>query len=306
MSQILQFFSPKLVNNDLVVPNPRIKEMRKLCYTYLFIIIMYCMTLPLYVVPFLKPGHVHYVPWSLFLLIPMYCLMVATQLWIIRFWKRLEPLRFAAAAGDFHLRADVQPQPDLTALRLPFLLQSTTQVEYRMTRIAALVLLIFLPIFIFLMLFVGPFEFSLLLSIVCGLVFGVGFIVLLLFLIARTANKSKVEFFVDGVGYRDANKMHFLFWRDIRLFACYADSGSAKRNSHVIYELASNTHVVRWTSPHQPSTWWGLFDWLLLPKEINNDELQPLLASIVARTGLTLYDLSKGQSKADLVPEQSL
>jgi hypothetical protein len=89
-----------------------------------------------------------------------------------------------------------------------------------------------------------------------------------------------------------------MFWHEVRLFACYPETGSWENSDVIIYEVASHSFVLQWTR-RRNKRWYS-------QGGLNADQHQALCALIAAKTGLPLYDLSKGQllQQADAQPGQ--
>ncbi len=82
-------------------------------------------------------------------------------------------------------------------------------------------------------------------------------------------------------------------WHEARLFACYPRSDLWHTRVSMVYELSSATDVVSWSwvqrrvpLSNQPLPLVSLAE--------HHAQVQALCDLVVARTGLPLYDLSKG------------
>jgi hypothetical protein len=236
-----------------------------------------------------------------FLLVVSYTLIIIMNMTQIRFWKRLEQRRQAAAKADHSLLAAEQPGPDATALPLPttvgqrpkwvtFLLLPGIMLLIML--IAVIAFVVFLPHLVpplphhralphnFLFIVVGISVIFILLY--CGLIFGI--------LNAKVRQQLTVtEHGLIMVGLLP--KVHSVSWQEARLFAIDGIYGAKKYPYPSIYELSRANDVIRWSWMRRNSARALFFAQPTLPAEEYEKQMQALLSLIAARTGLPLYDL---------------
>lgn len=111
------------------------------------------------------------------------------------------------------------------------------------------------------------------------------------------APRQRVIATQDGlIGYRGL-RLSYIPWQDARLFAAIAEE-----HGMLVYELASRTSIIRWSSKPAwsygdtyPGNVIGIAPLGLMQAEHSEEEycyqIQQLTAMVAARTGLPLYDL---------------
>lgn len=209
-----------------------------------------------------------------------------------RYWKRIEKLRFAAAAGDRSLLAVEQPRPNPEALSLPCTIKIRPGTRGILLSIGAMLVitLVFSVASAWLsdsLLFISPDRFHIFLVAFAAM--GVVILVLLPVLFLSPAAQQKTEVTEQGLCTRFGSQKGILKWEDARLFAMY-DSLGIQKNSSIVFELSSAKDIARWT-------------WILRPNRLHTNlvptipfdeyqaQMQALNSLIVAHTGLPLIDL---------------
>ncbi len=217
-------------------------------------------------------------------------LYIGIALWVIPSGKRLEQRRQAAASGDISLLAVEQPLPDVHALSLPF----TIELQ-RSDRPLAFVIITSLLINIFG--FVTSYFFlhlasSSILFIVSGIL--TTCILGLLIVFFHFRGRERINISEDGLAVSGIHsKNRYISWKDARLFAIDGLVGSKKYPYPypVLFEVSSTHEVIHWTwlRPGVPPL--NYLRRAAFPPEEYNQQMQALLSLIVAKTGLSLYDL---------------
>lgn len=209
---------------------------------------------------------------------------------IERAWKRIERLRFSAAAGNECLRALDQPRSDAEALQIPM------TITLRMARLFALFVALAFFVVMILVLFVedlvNPVGRTLLagwpvniivLIVLAGSTWGI----YLLYMRRRT----RIEVSANGIRvYQNKHLDARVSWQDARLFACYAAPAVRRTNAELTYELSSGSSLVRWSCAQRAGSPWQIWT-ATNPFEEHRAQMRALAELITARTGLTLYDL---------------
>jgi hypothetical protein len=111
--------------------------------------------------------------------------------------------------------------------------------------------------------------------------------------------RRPIEVTQQGIWAREesSNKAFFMFWDEVRLFACYPDPNPLHDSLNIVYELSSARHTVYWTRGQRQGPFTALTGFLI-PLEEHNAQMQALCSIVVVNTGLPLYDLGKG-SRSD-------
>lgn len=232
------------------------------------------------------------ISWYILLLPCFWLFNIVFYSMLIRYWKYIEPYRFAAVLGNDRLLADEQPQPDSDALPMPVTIRISPIVERRFF-LGYLLLLTFLitgfiSLVSILSLFVSlPWLWVLLIVICVDILF-----VSLAFLTTRI--RRSIEVSQDGIRFQASSRGYiFMIWHEARLFACYPEPGPWRNSPTMVYELSSASHVLCWTWTQRKSLFGGL------GREYSSFEeytaqMKALCSLVIAKTGLQLYDLSKG------------
>lgn len=205
------------------------------------------------------------------------------------YWKHIEAQRFSAAQQDQHLLADEQPQPNANALQVPILILTHQIVDFRFRTGYVLVMGLLFAIYAYFFL-PSFFPFSWLWSLMGG-VLAWGLVLLIFVLITRVHYRIEVT----GAGIK--TRTHggsMVFWHEMRLFACYPEPGPWRNSPALIYELSSASHVIRWQWVRRKSWLYALGGKPAPGFEEHNAQMQALCALAAGKTGLPLYDLSKG------------
>jgi MFS family permease len=236
-----------------------------------------------------------------FLIVMSSILTIIINMKQIRFWKRLEQRRQAAAKADHSLLAAEQPVPDAIALPLPTTIGQRPKwvtfllipgIMLLIMLIAVIAFVVFLPHLLpplphhralphnFLFIVVG--ISAILIFLYCGLIFGI--------LYAKVRQQLTVtEHGLIMVGLLP--KVHSVSWQEARLFAINGMYGAKKYPYPSIYELSSANDVIRWSWMRRNSARALFFAQPTLPTEEYEKQMQALLSLIAARSGLPLYDL---------------
>ncbi len=202
-----------------------------------------------------------------------------------RYWQRIEALRFAALAENRQLLADEQPLPDARAITLP-----VTITMHSTARSALTNLLVFLAImgsYLFYSLFVLQQTW---LSSLPYLVLASVLIVVFIFWRIRSTFLITPE----GVRIPAPGGYSWVSWDEMRLFACYRSQENLKNSTVLTYEISTAGAIIRWTWLQRPATFWST-QVPTLPFIEHTAQMRTVAQYIVAKTGLPLYDLSKGQ-----------
>ncbi len=227
--------------------------------------------------------------------------IIVMNITLMRFWKRLEERRQAAARGDQSLLAADQPVPNASALQLPITIGQRPKwttfllfpgIALMTMLILGFVFIAFLPHLLpslpnhrplphsFIFIVVGIFVATTLLY--CCLLFGI--------LYAKV--RQQVTVTEDGlikVGL--LHKVHNVSWKEARLFAINGIYGAKKYQYPSIFELSSANDIVRWGWMRR-NTWRVMFFAKpTISSEEYDKQMQALLSLIAGRTGLPLYDL---------------
>ena len=235
-----------------------------------------------------------------------------TSIFQRRYWKKIERRRLAAAGGDPSLLANEQPIANLASLQLP------CKIEVRMGNGAILLLigmslafaLLFSAIYSWAndgFLFISPDRLHNFLELFAITGTSMVIVQLLLFLSPIGLGRQNVEATEQGLRVRYGGKRSAMRWEEIRLFALYSTFGTQKTGASLTYELSSVTDIARWTRLLHPN-----FLHVQMVPTVSFEEytwqMQALNALIVARTGLSLYDLRKepGTGMSDHLPDTSM
>jgi hypothetical protein len=220
-----------------------------------------------------------------------------------RYWKRIEPRRFAAARGEYTLLATEQLWPEESSMLLPPVIVLRRSREYFL-RVAAMLLAYAILVASFftgwLTLDKGMTLFPsnpLLVFVVTFLAFGLFSLCILFALSFSSSGQQQITVTEGGVTGHDSNQTHTVMWQEARLFAMYNTLGAEKNGAAVTYELSSARDIVRWTWVLRKTYWVGLES--AISHDEYNRQMQALLSLVVARTGLPLYDLREDLPKGE-------
>ncbi|MEO6893375.1 MAG: hypothetical protein ABI324_30690 [Ktedonobacteraceae bacterium] len=232
----------------------------------------------------------------------------------LRFLRRLDRLRFAAAHGEPWLLANSQPVPDIHALHLPMTI--VLRPSRRLLLWAGLMLLLLFDIPLALLTWPDlSSHFSIALFwwrlIVTTVIMG-GVIAFLLAVAWRARRVIEVtqegirSSSIKGFGMNMAAS-EWLFWPEARLFACYPAPGSRQGRPMIVYELSSASRNVRWTWVQRKKTLRDLEEPVIAFEE-HRAQMQALSALVAAKTGLALYDLgqAEGMRLEDILSELNI
>ncbi len=212
----------------------------------------------------------------------------------IHYWKRIDAWRFAAALEEKCLLADEQPAPDTEALPIPLAISMSPLIERRISIGYGLVAISLFTFDIYMSLalfwpFPLPWFRAVLIAMLVGGLFTLCFLLL-------TLVRSPIEVSQEGIRFRTRERIDtFMPWHEARLFACYPEPGPWNDSPARIYELSSVSHVVSWTWM-QRKTPLHFIAGPALPFEKHHAQMRALCSLVTAKTGLPLYDLSKGQT----------
>jgi MFS family permease len=204
-----------------------------------------------------------------------------------RYWQRIETLRFAALTEDQPLLAGEQPSPDGNALPLPASL--TTRIN--LGSLLANVLLFPALLGGYVLLSHVAFGQSWL-SELPYLILMLVFVLVVVFILSRI--RSTILVTADGVRIPGDGGHTWVSWHEMRLFACYRTQESLKSCAALTYELSTPNAIIRWTWLQRPGIPWNS-QRPMLPFAEHTAQMKALAQYIIARTGLPLQDLSKGQ-----------
>jgi MFS family permease len=210
-----------------------------------------------------------------------------------RYWKRIESWRFVASLGNERLLADEQPEPRAAALPVSTAIKIRQLVERRLYigflfffvwYIAALSFFACITLFATFSLW----PWALLIAVLIGGLFALG-----MFFLLRIHHSMEIT--EDGIRVRSTpgGFTTLIFWHEMRLFACYPEPGARNGDGAMVYELSSGSQVVYWTWMRKKN----LLNTIMgpsMPLEEHHLQMQALCSLISAKTGLPLYDLSKG------------
>jgi len=213
-----------------------------------------------------------------------------------RYWKRIEQRRFAAARGEYTLLAVEQPWPQEAPMLLSpvIVLRRSREFFLLLTAlVSALALLMALY-------FTGALILYNDLSLFSSNPFLVFFVLFLFFALiplavvfAQRSSGQEITATEGGLTAYDGHETHKVMWQEAQLFAMYNALGAEKNGAAVTYELSSARDIVRWTWVLRKTYWVGLEP--TIPHDEYNWQMRALLSLVAARTGLTLYDLRKGE-----------
>lgn len=218
---------------------------------------------------------------------------------LIRKWKHIEALRLAAVLGDQRLLADEQPHPNLETLQIP--VQIVMRPSRRFLFVVSLIVIV-LATMIFLLSesldhLLDPFPWLWFLSLIAvsAIVIGAMFAVQWRHRWLVEATQEGIGSQVRGLGMaksRDA----LILWPEAHLFACYPKPGLWNNSPVIIYELSSATHVVLWAWVQTKASLKAREE-PVVPFEEHHAQIRALCELVAAKTGLPLYDLSRGQER---------
>lgn len=235
------------------------------------------------------------IDWFLPLLFLFWGLILIRGVVRLRFLRRVEVHRFAAAMGERPWLATLLPP----SIHSPLTLPPTMALRSKKTSICFGCILVFIALApdigylaphwlsevaqmlhersstgllseaLLVVLFLGP----------CVLVMS------FLFFFRTSVSVTETSLKIPGMGE--------ISWQEAHLFACYhVPSLIFGRRSAIWYELSSPDTVLIWqyiTDPQSPLTTWKPS----LPPEDYRQQMQALCHLVVARTGLPLYDLTQ-------------
>ncbi|MBA2286061.1 MAG: hypothetical protein H0W02_11295 [Ktedonobacteraceae bacterium] len=309
------FVQPNLPH-PVIAPHPRMVELRRNSLA--------CLGIAFFGFAYLVFDELtrHVFPWVALLVALIFLLGSGQLIVVIRRYQRIERLRLAAALGDRRLLADRQPQPRLDVLPLPMETALRSPHPPRlMLFIACLVLPGSLVVGLTRGITVSP---ETLLSLwpwllLLALVYGVQLAFILpgmraqrWWLAVTPANiRSQITSMQAEVpswwrkgmlanmqqqiihSGRWTQRVQEVAWHEARLFACYPRPNLWRTHVSMVYELSSATDVVSWSwvqrrvpLSNQPLP--------LVSFAEHHTQVQALCDLVAARTGLPLYDLSKG------------
>ncbi len=297
MSLFIRLVAAPKPPHDLISPNPRLAMVRFgraacLLMTALFFA-LFLLLITLSIVNDIVTSGSGPFPWSPLFLILTFLLNTGFMSLQIHYWNRIEPWRFATALGDKRLLADEQPQPNAEALPIPMTIKTNQLIERRIFIGYLLVSIFLLTLYLYILLMPLSYEsflWPLLIAVLVGGVFILGWV-----LIVRP--RWSIEVSQEGLRFRTPNSATyvFMFWHEARLFACYPEPGPWNDSPAMIYELSSGSQVVYWTWMQRKNPL-DVITRPALPFEEHSAQMRALSELVVAKTGLPLYDLSKGQT----------
>ncbi len=282
--------------HDLISPNPRLAMMHfvRACFllmTALFFVLFLLLT-TFYIISDSFPFAPDRLPWGFFYFLLFLLYSIGFMFLRIHYWKRIEGWRFATALGDKRLLADEQPQPNAEILTIPVTIKTNQLIERRISIEYLLVSIFLLTLYIYMsltLLIHVSFFWSLLIAILVGglLTLGCAF---------GAHIRWSIEVSQEGLRFRTHERNYaFMFWHEARLFACYPEPGPWNDSPAMIYELSSASQVVYWTWMQRKNPL-DVITRPALPFEEHSAQMRALSELVVAKTGLPLYDLSKGQA----------
>ncbi len=215
----------------------------------------------------------------------------------VRFWKRLEQRRQAAALGEQTLLAAEQPAPDVNALTLP------TTIEHRPNWAVLLalpgILMVLTIIFVLVIINLlpqmlpphrpvpsfAPFIIVVVTIFVMLLISG------LLLVVMYYRVRQQITVTQDGILMFGFRKIHALRWDEVRLFAIIGLYGAKKYTQPFFFELSNANEVIRWNWIRKNTRKLIFFAKPTIPQDDYDRQMQALNSLIAAKTGLPLYDL---------------
>jgi len=305
MSLFTRLFASSSPSNPLIVTHPRLSELRSKRFMLWFESIFCTVMGGVWAYLSVASGIVS------FLLPALLCVLLLPGLIGFYFvqehwWKRIEALRLAAVQEDRSLLADVQPEPNADALRVP------VKVTMRFSRRTLLISGLFLSLIVVVLadaaaLFAAwgfyvhlppylshPYEFPWPLVISLTVIMG-GIMALAPFLLWHFRSMVEVRpegirSWAKGLGMSES-EVRSMPWHEARLFVCYPKPGFWNNGSVTIYELSSANRIVLWNWVHHPRGFMAP----TIPLGEHQAQMRALCGLVAAKTGLPLYDLSKGQ-----------
>lgn len=275
-----------LANDHLhIATNPRISSLRRMLFINILILVFVC-GFGLLEINNIYPDRTFFAGWKLLivgLLVLLYSLRRYAQL---RFLKRIEHRRNAAANEEKHWLATSQPTFKQSAFTVPLILSMRLKLMHICFWLGLVCVGLFPemsnPVSISAQGFQTLNYFNLVIdSIILSIIIVVG--------IALLATRYTVMATDSRLNSPDGK---IIDWQDFRLFTYYKIPGLLGRKEVVTYELAGPYQVVSWNfllDPQSPFTVWKP---ILLPEEYQR-QMQTLCELVVAKTGLQLYDLSQ-------------
>ncbi|MBA2677097.1 MAG: hypothetical protein H0U76_01660 [Ktedonobacteraceae bacterium] len=279
-----------------IQPNPLLKALRQIRIILLIGVVILLVVMALFQISMLYLNGLYpRVPqdfaatyFLLFLGSPFLLVMsisLLSNLRQVRYWQRIEALRFAALAEDRQLLADEQPSPDAKAITLPVTITMRSTARSALTNL--LVLLAIMGGYLFYSLFILQQTW---LSSLPYL--GLASVLIVAFIFWRVRSTLLVT--PEGVRIPASGGYSWVSWDEMRLFACYRSQESLKNGTVLTYEISTAGAIIRWTWLQRPATFWST-QVPTLPFSEHTDQMKTFAQYIVAKTGLPLYDLSKGQ-----------
>lgn len=212
----------------------------------------------------------------------------------VRFWRKQDQRRQQAANGDQSLVAYQQPTQDAASLTLPLTITQRTATGWTIILIVTVILLA-MPFIGLAIGFASTGTTLLLIFILLAFIVGI-----FAFFLAAPVIRGYQTLTVDegGISVRVGfGRVHRIEWDEAKLFAISAfykaGYGVSSVNMEMrrlpeYYEVSSINDVVRW---RWVRTWSFIAVKSTLPVEDYDRQMQALLSLVVAKTGLTLYDV---------------
>ena len=215
----------------------------------------------------------------------------------VRFWKRLEQRRQAAARGDQSLLAVGQPMADANALPLPTtivqrpnwaVLLAIPGIIMILTIVFVLVIINLLPPMLPSHRHVPAFVPIIIAAVT---IFIMLLISLLLLVVMYYRVRQQITVTQDGILMFGFRKIHAIRWDEAQLFAIIGLYGAKKYNSPFFFELSNANEVIRWNWIRKNTRKLIFFARPTVSQADYDRQMQALNSLIAAKTGLPLYDL---------------
>ncbi len=219
---------------------------------------------------------------------------VATGIAQERFWRKQDKRRQQAANGDQNLIAEQQPITSGTTLSLPItIVQRTAKGWLLVLVVATILLLVLLVIFVIFEILQDPSSIEVIYSLLLFILVPAAFILYVVSPLLQGIQTLTMD--EGGIGVRIGfGRTHRIEWNEAKLFAVSAiykqpyGITSEMRQFPTYYELSTEREVVRWR-------WVRTRNFIAiepsLPVVEYDRQMQAVLSLIVAKTGLTLYDV---------------
>ncbi len=213
-----------------------------------------------------------------------FCLLIAPFWW--RSDIRFDAKRQSIASGDSarFSQATPQPEPIEQHFNLPLTLQSATTLRSLFTLVGIYWLSVLVIGFTS-----ATFFYNIRSLDAWLLAFGIAvpsFIIFFAFLLV--VGRKRIDITQDGITIRAYTRKQTVRWEEAKLFS-YPRLMIAE-TKHRWLELASHEAIVRWSYVNGTQKWFITFSPTMSIDEYNR-VIDALNAYVVARTGLTLYDL---------------